>query len=473
MKVLLINPPVQCSKGLNLGTENRAQVPPVGLLYLGGVLEKGGHSVDLIECSVKRYPWENLEEEIKTKRPDLIGITSTTPSFANAIKTADICKRIYPNIKIIFGGYHPTFFAKRILEEYPFVDIVCRGEGEFALLELCNGTPFESILGITYKAGNKIMENEERPIEMDLDVFPFPARHLIENYSYGEMGGLIQMANPKRFAFLITSRGCPYSCSYCCVSAFCKNRYRIRSVNNIEEEVELLKSQGRDRIYVSDDNFTVNPNVKEICDVLKNYNIQWVCLSRADANVSLFKYMADHGCRAIYFGVENFSQRVLDYYNKRMSVGQIKERITKAKEAGLDVAVSLIIGSPIETKEDVQENINALNELDIDLLELNILTLFPGTTLWKKEGLDLWDRELLVSSVHKVHSQEELERWCEQIKFAFYGRKRYILKQVFRTLTNRFDLLPINLNKAPRLYRFFRKSKSVKRNKKDYSDISQ
>ncbi len=403
----------------------------------------------------------------------MIGITSTTPSFANAIETADICRKAHPNTRIIFGGYHPTFFAKRLLEEYPFVDIVCRGEGEFALLELCNGTPLKSILGITYRAGSKIMENKERPIEMDPDVFPFPARHLVADYSYGEMGGLIQMANPKRFSFLITSRGCPYSCSYCCVSAFCRSRYRIRSVANIEEEVKLLKSQGRDRIYVSDDNFTINPNVKEISDVLGNYGIQWVCLSRADVSVSLFKYIADHGCRAIYFGVESFSQRVLDYYNKRMSVGQIKERITHAREAGLDVAVSMIIGSPIETEEDVQENINALNELDIDLLELNILTFFPGTILGEKEGLDLWDRELLVSSVHKAHSQEELEMWCEHIKFAFYGRKRYILRQVFRTLANRFDLLAINLNKAPRLYRFFRKSESVRRHKQDHSDISQ
>jgi len=459
MKVLLMNPPVKCSPGLNLGTQNRAQSFHIGLLYMAAVLEANGHAVEVLDCGAAQLEWEELRLAIKRAGPDLVGITSTTPSFLNAVQTSKLVKEISPEIPVILGGYHPTFFFQEILERVPSVDMVSRGESEFTLMELANGHPREKILGLSYRTSSgSLKNNPDRDFISDLDVLPFPSRHLVNQYQYGSMGGIFQMAHPRRYTSLFTSRGCPYACRYCCVSAYSKRTFRTRSVENIEEEVIHLVKEGIDSIYIQDDNFAVNPRVPMICEMLKSYKVKWFCLARVDMNPEYFRVMAEAGCRGIYFGVESCSQRVLDYYRKKTTVEQVKTSITRAKEAGLEVLVTLMVGAPVETWEDVFLNRNILTRLDIDALELNILTFFPYTDLWEEVALErrAWDRELLVSEVFPERPLDEILEWCNFIKKSFYRRRGYIWRQVWRTVTRRHDLIWLNLANIPKIVSYLK-----------------
>jgi radical SAM superfamily enzyme YgiQ (UPF0313 family) len=459
MKVLLVNPPVKCSPGLNLGTQNRAQSFHIGLLYMAAVLEANGHTVEVLDCGAVRTGWEDLRLSLKKAGPDLVGITSTTPSFLNAVQTSKLVKEISPEIPVIMGGYHPTFFSREILERVPSVDMVSRGESEFTMMELANGHPREKIFGLSYRTSNgAVQTNPDRELIKDLDILPFPSRHLVNQYQYGSMGGIFQMAHPKRYTSLFTSRGCPYACRYCCVSAYSKRTFRTRSVENIEKEVIHLAKEGIDSIYIQDDNFAINQRLPMICEMLKSYKMKWFCLARVDMNPADLRRMAEAGCRGIYFGVESCSQKVLDYYRKRTTVEQVKTSIAKAKEAGMEVLVTLMVGAPVETWEDIFLNKNILTSLDIDALELNILTFFPYTDLWQEVDLErrAWDRELLVSEVFPERSVDEILEWCLFIKKSFYRRRRYIWRQLWRTLTRRRDLLFLNLVNIPKIVRYLK-----------------
>jgi len=459
MNVLLINPPVRCSKGLNLGTQNKAQSFHIGLLYIAAVLEENDHKVQVLDCGAADYGWNELKERIRAAKPEIVGITATTPSFLNAVKTSALVKEIAAEIPVVMGGYHPTFFAKEILERISSVDVVARGESEFTMLELVNGNPQEKILGITYRMSDGLVrENQDRPLIEDLDRVPFPSRHLVSQYKYGSMGGIFQMAHPQKYTSLFTSRGCPYGCRYCCVNAYSKRTYRTRSVQNIADEVSLLIKSGIDTIYIQDDNFTINKDLPKICEMLKGFRVKWFCLARVDMRPEYFKLMGEAGCRGIYFGVESCSERVLNYYNKHTRQEQIQTSITKAKEAGLEVIVTLIIGAPNETWDDIIINKTVLNSLDIDVLELNILTFFPYTSLWEEVSPEkrVWDRELLVSEVYPQKLLKELLEQCWFIKNSFYKRRSYIRRQLWRTATRRRDLFYVNLSNIPKIVRFLR-----------------
>jgi radical SAM superfamily enzyme YgiQ (UPF0313 family) len=429
------------------------------LLYIAAVLEANGHAVEVLDCGAAQLEWDDLRHSIQEAGPDLVGITSTTPSFLNAVQTSKLVKEISSDIPVIMGGYHPTFFSQEILERIPSVDMVSRGESEFTMMELANGRPLDKIPGISYKTSKGLIKsNPDRELITDLDLFPFPSRHLVHQYQYGSMGGIFQMAHPKRYTSLFTSRGCPYACRYCCVSVYSKRTFRTRSVENIEKEVIQLLKDGIDSIYIQDDNFAVNKSVPMICEMLKKYPVRWFCLARVDMNPDYFRMMAEAGCRGIYFGVESCSPRVLDYYNKKTTVEQVKASITKAKEAGLEVLVTLMVGAPVETWEDILSNKDILTNLDIDVLELNILTFFPYTDLWKEVSPERrpWDRELLVSDVFPGKSLEEILGWCNFIKKSFYRRRDYIRRQIWRTVTKRRDLVWLNLANLPKIVKYLK-----------------
>jgi anaerobic magnesium-protoporphyrin IX monomethyl ester cyclase len=456
MRVLLINPPVRMPPGLNLGTDNSAQSFPIGLLYLAGALVEAGHRVSVYDCAVEPSNRAAIIATVNNTAPDLVGITATTPSFRNAVATSAIVKEIFPGVPVVLGGQHATLFSRRILMEIQSVDIVCRGEGEHTICEIADGRPLDMIAGLSFRGNGKIQETSDRPLLEDLDGVPFPARHLVGRNRYGSMGGVLQMADPRRYTSLITSRGCPYGCRYCCVSAYSGRRYRIRRVDRIESEVQTVLADGLDQIYIQDDNFTIHRYLPEICEMLSHYPVTWFCLGRADTPTEYYRRMVRAGCRAIYFGVESFSPRVLAYFAKETSPEKIVSAIRGAKAAGLEVLVSLILGAPVEQPEDIELNKRMLTSLDIDAVELNVLTYFPFTPIWEEvDPLRVpWDRELLVTEVHPGVTERRVAEAVSQLKMAFYGRRRYLVRQLWRTLTRRRDLLRVNLGKIPAIVRF-------------------
>ena len=438
MKILLINPPPQEV------AQKDIIVPPLGIAYIAAILENEGFSVEILDAYALQLTWNEFEEIIKRKRPNIVGITGMTPVIDRAFKAADICKK-YTDY-VILGGPHASSQVESVLTQCSSIDFAVYGEGEFTFLELvrkleednCN---FENINGLVYKDNGKIHITKPRELIRDLDALPYPARHLLPNKMYK-----YPLAKHKRITTMITSRGCPYSCIFCDKSVFGK-KYRERSAVNVVDEMEEIVTKFKIRsIIIYDDLFTLNKKrVIEICKEIINrrLDIDWKCEGRVDlVDKEMLKWMKKAGCSLIAYGVESGTQKCLDFLNKKTTVQQARDAFMATKDVGIKTLAYIILGIPVETWEDACKSIEFVKEIDADYVQFSILSPFPGTKLWDMAIEKGWYRELKgVQNPHDADLKRPVtisENWNEQklqdiIKLAhkeFYLRKKYIIKRL-------------------------------------------
>ena len=378
-KVALINSPIL------KGVFHHPLLIPLGLAYLAAVLEKEGHEVKVIDCPACKIDHEKLKTELSLFNPTLIGITSTTPTTPSALQSARAAKEACPNAKVIMGGPHATFMDKEILSEEPAVDMVVRGEGEQTLLELTQKSDdlddpntLKTINGLTFKKDGKIVQTPDRPLIEDLDELPRPEYKFFPLENYRMFG--------KMFLPIMTSRGCPYQCSFCVTSRIFGKKFRARSPKNIVDELEWLRdTHGADGISFYDDAFTLDrKRLVAICEEIidRKIGLPWGCQTRVDhVSKEILALMKKANCSEVSFGVESGCQRILDAVGKRTSVEQNEKAIKWAKDEGLFVAVSAIIAYPGETKETVNQTIDLLRKMKPDDAYLCVATPYPGTEL--------------------------------------------------------------------------------------------
>jgi anaerobic magnesium-protoporphyrin IX monomethyl ester cyclase len=402
MKICLINSPPNFSgisheskistfkKYLNGQIESRSSWPPLGVLYIGTIIKEGGYEVSVLDAAAKGWPIDKILEWVKNESPDVIGLSALTPSFVQAMEIARRSKELLPDVKIIVGGYHVTFAPAKTLNEFPFIDVIVRGEGEETILEILNvlnnGGKLSGISGISYLNNQQVVHTPSRSIKKDIDKLPFPDRGLIEDEYTGEIGGFSTTAG--RFTTVITSRGCPYSCTFCACSSFRGRICSFRSPENVVDELEDLVSKGYEDIGIVDDNFMLDKKrVEKICELIKNRRLKfyWWCEGRVDnANYDILKKMENAGCRVIYYGVESANKRILKYYKKGTTPQQSINAVEAAKKAGLNVLGTFVVGAPIETKDEVLNTLNFVKKLNIDLPQINILGVAPGMAIWNE-----------------------------------------------------------------------------------------
>lgn len=235
--------------------------PPLGVLYVAGVLEKEGVEVSVLEQAAKELSINAAVDWVKKEEPDFLGFSTLSSSGRTAAIIAEEVKKENPNITIVFGNYHATFNAERILKTYPWVDLIVRGEGESASLELVECMKqkgnLENVLGLTYRKQGQIVSTPDRPLIKDLDALPFPNRDLLNVEYHSTVAG----ANvaPKKFTTILSSRGCVYRCRFCGCRKFARSRWRPRSVKNVMEELRLLVSDGYRQFLFVDDSFATDP----------------------------------------------------------------------------------------------------------------------------------------------------------------------------------------------------------------------
>ncbi|MBU7023881.1 MAG: cobalamin B12-binding domain-containing protein [Theionarchaea archaeon] len=356
--------------------------PPLGLLYLASTLEQKAFSVTILDMGMHEMSRECLTQEIE--RASLIGVTSTTSSFSNALALSREVKSTGPDIPVIMGGPHVTFTAEETVKEES-VDVVVRGEGEETLLELAQyflqgKGSLKEIPGITYKEGG-IKSTPDRPFIEDLDALPLPARHLVDVHKY-ENGGVI-----------ITGRGCPYRCQFCAAGPLSGYRYRLRSIPNVIAELyECYREFGLRDFFFADSTFTAYPErTEKLCEAILALDlpITWLCGSRVNVvTLEQLELMAMAGCRRIEFGAESGSDQVLRDIQKGVTTEMILRAITWALAAGMVVECSFILGHPSDTIETIHEtfefvqtiqNLEGAERLRIDF---GVVTPLPGTELW-------------------------------------------------------------------------------------------
>jgi radical SAM superfamily enzyme YgiQ (UPF0313 family) len=430
--------------------------PPLGILYCATVLAQEGFEVSVLDQAAKGLSTKQAVDWVKKENPEILGLSVLNDSFREAVRIAQLVKAENPNIYIVFGNYHPTFNAERILKKYSAVDIIVRGEGEHTSLELArslqHGNSLKKIEGITYRNGNdQIVATPDKPLLKDTDSLPYPDRSLAGcEYSSKIFG--IKTAT-KKFTSLVSSRGCPFQCTFCACRKFARGIWRSRSVENVIGELELLYSEGYRQFLFVDDNFTLNARrVIKFCRMLRKrkLKIEWFCDSRVDnAGFDTFREMVKAGCRILYFGMESANQRILDYYRKGITPEQSKLAARNARKAGVDVIVgSFIVGAPDETRKEIENTLKFVQKIDIDVPTFSVLGAPIGSALWNelvaKGFIDEdkhWEEGVYVPNVvPQAVAFDEISSMIYDYFKAFYLDPKRLLSETVRMFTSFFRL---------------------------------
>jgi radical SAM superfamily enzyme YgiQ (UPF0313 family) len=429
--ITLVNPPYP------QGAHQHPPFTPLGLGYLAAVLLKNNFEVDVIDCQALGISYGEFRSELIKREPDIVGMTSTTLTYKSALRLAEIVKEIHPKCLTVLGGCHVTFWDDKALQECPSLEVVVRKEGENTMLDLLDklerSKDFHDVLGITYRKGEKVVRNPDRPHIEDLDSLPFPAHHLWPIDRLRKYGKVIFP--------VMTSRGCTFWCEFCTAVRMFGRRYRIRSPKNVVDELEYLQRKfGAEQFTFYDDTFTVNQaRTAEICGEIINrkLKIEWDCETRVDmVTKELLQKMKEAGCFAVWYGLESGSPQILKNMKKGISLAQVMRAFNWTKDLGMMAVVGVILGSPGETRETAWETIKFVERLNPDDVGYYIATPYPGTPMYdyvKEKGwlkvtdFDKYDTATPIFEIPTL-SMKELREIREQAFRRFYLRPGYILR---------------------------------------------
>jgi len=458
MRVALVHPPFSL-EDLTGETESMKSVmniiPPLGLAYVAAVLERAGHDVVIYDCQLGITD-EDLIKLLRSYDPELVGISATTPTFPSALSVGGAVKQSFPDVIVVIGGVHVTALPRETMS-FECFDIGVLGEGEETMEELVehlekNGTAgLDRVAGIIYKENGELKLTEPRPFIQDLDSLPYPARHLLPPLSDYNPTPASYRRLP--LAHLMTTRGCPYHCTFCDRSIF-GARYRARSVDNVMGEIEeLIDKYGVQEIKFFDDTFTLDrKRVFEICREFKERGIDigWSCLTRVDRiSREMLTTMKEAGCWQVLFGLESGDPRMLSLLKKGTTVEQNRRAVKLAHELGLSVRADFIVGTPGETVESLERTLQFAIGLNMDFAHFNKFTPYPGTELYHNLTKEGYEFDFVSRSCSQLdHSyimytpegmtENQFKMFVDSAYKRYYLRPEYILKQLrqIRSLTD-------------------------------------
>lgn len=462
MKVLFVNPPQTASKYKFMGVI----APPLGIAYMAGVLQENNIDVEILDASAEDMDFKDVEKELLKRKPDLVALTALTPTIGRALETAQVVKETLPDSIVVMGGYHPTFNFIETLEDEN-VDIVIRGEGEYIMLNLVqaleNQSSLHDVKGIVFEDKNskEIVVNPEAPLIQDLDELPFPALNLLPMKKYR----LLDMDT--HMTTMITTRGCPMQCSFCSSAAMHGKKIRERSVENIVDEIEYLKTNyDIDTIAFMDDTFTLKKRkVMAICDEIlkRNIEIMWGCTSRVDTlDEKLLKKMKEAGCITIFIGVESADQQQLDNMCKNTTIAKIENAFKIAHKLKIRTIASVALGMPGDTKEIMNKTVKFVHKLKPNYAIYSLATPYPGTRFYKEAfeknliKIKDWSKYTLITPILETIdcSLKDMRKIQTKAFMKFYLRPHYIIRQFLQDgpylLKTIFGVIKTALSKTPK-----------------------
>lgn len=411
-------------------------VPPMGLGYIAAVIRESGHDPHIVDLNVSG-------REPDFSRFDIVGISCDTSRFKAGIELARKAKQA--DRTVVMGGPHVTFNDEEALRT-GVCDYVVRGEGEFPFLGLLNaieqGEHISGVSSISYlSADGSVVRNPDMS-PPDVRSLPRPARDLlgIGDYQRLEMGG-------RKITPIVTSRGCPYNCSFCSSSEFSGLKWRANDAAAVVDEIEeIVREYGFNGIAFLDDNFTLQPQrVKDICAEInrRGLDIYWWCFSRADTilkHEDMVSAMAKAGARYVFMGFESRSAATLDRYKKKLAPDAAREAVTLLKKHGISTHASFIMGDIQETQEMVMDTMRYAKEISPEAVQFSILTPYPGTKLFDevRDRIVTWDWDLF-DCLHPVLRLDHLEReklpgLLRKAYVSFYLSPRRIYNALFSAL---------------------------------------
>lgn len=369
---------------------------PLGPLYITSMLEQLDCEVDFRDYQLATYKDPLSQESILnflSGSKKTLGISCFFNTLPFILPCLQKIKAENPEKRIILGGPGPTSVAERIMRRFFFIDNVVVGEGEHTMLDMAKGLPNSDIRGIVYRSNGKVLVNPPRERIRKLDSLPFPAYHKVEFSNYNNAG-------------IITTRGCPYRCSFCEAAPLWGYSTKQRSVSNVISEIRILYDHyGVRTLHINDDTFVLNRSwVLDFCSALKaeKIDITWRCLGRINLmDEELISKMADAGCVGIQYGIESGSEHVLKLIAKQISKSKVKNIIKMSVNHIKSVISTFMWGFPYESMEDFFETIYLMGEVAElgSLIKLLLLSPSPLSPLYREYSHQLKFSEKLVSNL--------------------------------------------------------------------------
>lgn len=450
MRIALINP------RFRLPIDTRT-TPHLGLAYLAAVSERRGDEVVIFDCDIEKEP---VADFVQRFRPHVVGITANTPQVKQAWRTAKQIKEGY-DCPVVLGGPHVSVLPEESCEK-PYVDIVARGEGEDTWIDICrrvegflNDQPefhtdallhpenevFQDCLGITYKTSDgQIHNNPDRPTIADLDSLPWPAYHLFKMEHYTNLQPATDHVDGARSFSILTSRGCPYRCTFCSQSIM-PIKWRSRSAESVLAEWRhLVEDMGAQEIGILDDSANIRvKRLEEIANLLIENDLNrvpWIFVNGIRANLAskeLLSLLKQAGLKRTAFGVETGDPDIMKTIDKKIDMDTIRQAFKNSKEIGLETMGFFIIGLPGETRETMQRTIDFAIELDPMIANFSMMTPYPGTKVYeivKRQGRFL------------INDWEDYVFFEQQARYEMGEMTAELVEEMYRKAYRRFYLRP-------------------------------
>ena len=450
MKILLVIPPDKNTLIIEAPNEVAGEAgtyPPQGLMYISACLrKKSNHDIKILDCDTDRLNFQQLEQEIKDYSPDVVGVTAYTPMIYDAWQVMKIAKKVNPKIITVMGGHHSDIYPLETIN-LKGIDYILKGEGEYTFPELLDAIlgkrNFKDIKGIVYKEEGIVINTPGYGYIENLDELPLPARDLVDWKKHQCVLG-----REKYVTTIMSSRGCPYRCTFC-YKPLDSRSYRMRSAENLIKEIDQCYKIGIREIFFFDDNFSVSQKrVEEICDeiIKRKLKISWSFRGRVNTiNYPMLKKCKKAGCHRIHFGVETGTDEGLKKIKKDTTTEMIKNAFKLCKKAGITTVANFMIGLPWETKEDMFQTVKFANKIGADYAEFQVLTVLPKTELYEemvKGGLfnDFWSEfaknptsNFRLRTCNRNYTRDELFDLLEQCIKKFYFTPRRMIKMLAQT----------------------------------------
>ena len=336
-------------------------MPPLGPCYLSAVLKEKGHEVEFIDLAAG--------QELPDIEADLVGITATTPQFPEAVRILREIKRANPEQKVIIGGPHATVATRECIDAG--FDTTVVGEGEMAITLL---TKQQVPKG--FWTGEIHIRAINRPWISNVDSIPFPDRTLTQRYHY--------YLGDRLTTTMITSRGCPFNCSFCCKTWPRKVRYR--SVDNVLIEAALIRDMGFKGVMIYDDEMCLQwERDHKIFLGLKGLDLAYRIFTRADlVDEKKASLLAATGCYEVLIGIESGSDQVLKNINKGTTRSQNLQAVARLKRHGIKVKAALVVGLPGESPETLRETETFVEQAQPDAVDFTVFTPYPGSLIYQQ-----------------------------------------------------------------------------------------
>jgi radical SAM superfamily enzyme YgiQ (UPF0313 family) len=417
-------------------------MPPIGLCGLAAWVEKHGHRAHIHDCYAFPGNDSKIDDYVRTERPDFVGFSTTTSSFLDAVRIAERLKGIDPRIRTIFGGVHISALREVLMRDYPVIDLGVVGEGEEALLEILerDGEALEDVPGLLWRFGGEVRFNGPRKSTLELDSLPYP--------DFGKLEGFPDAYKLPIFNYpkgpgttAISSRGCPYQCSYCDRSVF-RRSFRFNSAEYMVGLARHLHERfGIRHVNYYDDLFTFNRDrVVAFCKGMIDSGLRMTfnCAARAEhIDPELLALMRRAGCWMISLGIETGDPELLSKHRSHSDLEMMRERVGWIKKAGIRAKGLFMLGLPGETEQSIDRSMAYILSLPLDEFNLAKFTPFPGSPLYEgiRETGEFNEDWRLMNCLNFVYvakglTAERLEERHHEMYRNYFKRPRILLGYV-------------------------------------------